>query len=244
MNPRSTGAEHAITIAPSILTADFGRMADQVAQAEAAGADRLHLDVMDGHFVPNITFGPVLVAGLRRSSRLRFDVHLMIENPERYVEGFRDAGSDRIIVHVEATEHLHRVVEHIRSTGAETGVAINPATPIIELEEIAPFIDLALVMSVNPGFGGQSFIETTPRKIYRTRRLIDKWNPSASVGVDGGVDEETVASVVSSGADCLVAGSAVYNDRASVEANLARLRDAMKRAERMRSNSSADSLDA
>jgi ribulose-phosphate 3-epimerase len=226
MTDETKTARHPLTITPSILTADFGRLADQVAEAEAAGADRLHLDVMDGHFVPNLTFGPLLVAGLRKASSLPFDAHLMIENPEEYVEAFRDAGSDRIIVHVEATAHLHRLVEQIRSLGAEAGVAINPATPIIDLEEIASYIDMALVMSVNPGFGGQKFIETSPRKIYRTRRLVDKWNAGASIGVDGGIDTETIAAVVAAGADCIIAGSAIYNKCGTVADNIKRFRDA------------------
>ncbi|HEV3312500.1 MAG TPA: ribulose-phosphate 3-epimerase [Chloroflexota bacterium] len=218
-----------IQIAPSILTVDFGRLDEQVRLAEEAGADRLHLDVMDGHFVPNITFGPLVVKAIRAATRLPLDVHLMIETPERYVEPFRDAGSDCLIVHLEATEHLHRLVEQIKALGALAGVALNPATPIIDLEDIAPFVESVLVMSVNPGFGGQSFIETSPRKIYRVRRLLDRWNPEASVGVDGGVDENTIQSVVASGADTIVAGSAVFNHRGTVQANLSRLRAAAAR---------------
>jgi ribulose-phosphate 3-epimerase len=219
-----------ITIAPSILTADFGRLAEQVGEAEDGGADRLHLDVMDGHFVPNITFGPLVVASVRKSTKLPLDVHLMIANPEQYVGAFRDAGGDRLIIHVEATVHLHRLVEHIKSVGAEAGVAINPATPIIDLEEICPFLDMVLVMSVNPGFGGQSFIETTPRKIFRMRRLLDRWNAGASLGVDGGVDERTIADVIKSGADNIVSGSAVFNDKAGPDTNITILRAAIAKA--------------
>lgn len=219
-----------VTIAPSILTADFARLGDQVREAEEAGADRLHLDVMDGHFVPNLTFGPVLVAGLRQGCPLPFDVHLMIDNPERYVQPFRDAGADRLIVHVEATAHLHRLVEQIKMAGAEAGVALNPATPIIDLDEIAPCVDFVLVMSVNPGSGGQSFIPTTARKVYRVRRLLDRWNPPASLGVDGGIAAGTAPAVVEAGADCLIAGSSVYNAGASVAGNIAMLRRAVERA--------------
>lgn len=228
------GQSFPISLAPSILTADFGHLADQVMEAEDAGADRLHLDVMDGRFVPNITFGPVVIGALRKICRIPFDVHLMIENPAQYVQPFREAGGDRIIVHVEATRHLHRVVEQIKRTEAEAGVAINPSTPIIDIEEIAPFIDFALVMSVNPGFGGQSFIETTPRKIFRVRRLLDRHNASASVGVDGGIDSRTIESVVIAGADCLVAGAAVYNPTASVRDNLMQLRRQANEAQRER----------
>lgn len=225
---------HGVTLAPSILTADFTRLGEQVEEAEKAGADRLHLDVMDGHFVPNITFGPLLIAGLRSRSTLPFDAHLMIENAVQYVDSFREAGADRLIVHVESTDHLHRLVEQIKDGGAAAGVAINPATPIIALEEILPFIELVLVMSVNPGFGGQSFIETTLRKLFRMRRLLDRWNPEASLGVDGGVDEDTIGRVVHAGADSIVAGSAVFNDQATVEDSMRKLRRGAARATDLR----------
>ncbi len=219
-----------LAICPSVLTADFGHLADAVAAAEEAGADRLHLDVMDGHFVPNITFGPVVVASLRRVSRLPFDVHLMIEDAEAYVDAFQEAGADRLFVHIEATEHLHRLVQRIRSAGASPAVALNPATPIIDLEEIVPVVDSVLVMSVNPGFGGQSFIETTPRKIFRTRRLLDRWNPSCSLAVDGGIEVETAGRAVEAGADTLVAGSSVFNEQGSPAENIERLRAAATEA--------------
>jgi ribulose-phosphate 3-epimerase len=215
-----------IAIAPSILTADFARLGRAVEDAEAGGADRLHLDVMDGHFVPNLTFGPQVVSALRSVSVLPFDVHLMVETPEQYVEEFRSAGADRLIVHVEATVHLHRVVQQIKETGAEAGVALNPATPIIDLEEICPYVDMILVMSVNPGFGGQLHIPTSVRKVYRTRRLLSHTNPWASVGVDGGVDERTIRDLVAAGADNIVAGSAVYNAQGGVRDNITRLRSA------------------
>jgi ribulose-phosphate 3-epimerase len=221
---RVGGEPKVITIAPSILTADFARLASAVEEAESGGADRLHLDVMDGHFVPNLTFGPQLVAALRSVSVLPFDVHLMVEKPEQYVNEFRSAGADRLIVHVEATVHLHRLVEQIKDSGAEAGVAINPATPIIDLEEICPYTDMILVMSVNPGFGGQQHIPTSVRKVYRTRRLLSHTHPAASVGVDGGVDERTIRDLVTAGADNIVAGSAVFNAHNSVRDNIARLR--------------------
>lgn len=217
-----------VTVIPSVLTADFGRLAEQVQEAEAGGADRFHLDVMDGRFVPNITFGPLVVGAIRKATKVPLDVHLMIEEPERYVETFRDAGGDRLIIHLETTKHLHRAVEQIKALNVQAGVALNPATPIIDLEEIAPFVDIVLVMSVNPGFGGQSFIETSPRKIFRTRRLLDRWNDGASVGVDGGVDLETIGAVVEAGADSIVAGSAVYNKKASPRENIALLRRAAR----------------
>ena len=222
-------APRPITIAPSILTADFGRLGDQVREAEDAGADKLHLDVMDGHFVPNITFGPMVVSAVRKATRLPLEVHLMIEGAEAYVDQFREAGADALIVHLEATMHINRLIEQIKSLGAGAGVALNPGTPIIDIEEVAPIVDSVLVMSVNPGFGGQSFIATTPRKIYRVRRLLDKWNRGASVQADGGIDENTIASVVAAGADSIVAGSAIFNEKGSVTANLARLRQAIER---------------
>jgi ribulose-phosphate 3-epimerase len=218
-----------ITIAPSILTADFACLRPQIEQAEAAGADRLHLDVMDGRFVPNITFGPLVVQAIRAITTLPLDIHLMIDNPERYINDFRAAGGDRLIVHVEATQHLHRLVEQIKESGAEAGVALNPATPIIDLEEIAPFVDMVLIMSVNPGFGGQFFIKTSVRKIFRTRRLIDRWNTPASIGVDGGINEQTAPAVVAAGADNLVTGSAIFNDKRSIAESIAAVRAAAQR---------------
>lgn len=223
---RAAGGPKGVTIAPSILTADFGHLATAVEKAEAGRADRLHLDVMDGHFVPNLTFGTPIIAALRSVSALPFDVHLMIDNPEQYVAAFRAAGADLLIVHVEATAHLHRVVEQIKESGAQAGVALNPATPIIDIEEICPYVDMVLVMSVNPGFGGQHHIASSARKVFRTRRLLSRWNPMASVGVDGGVDAGNIAGLVAAGADSIVAGSAVFNPRASVEDSISVLREA------------------
>lgn len=201
-----------IKIAASILSADFARLGEEVRQAAAAGADYIHVDVMDGHFVPNITIGPMVVRALRPITALPFDVHLMIESPENYIEAFAEAGADIITVQQEACTHLHRVVEQIKSLGKRAGVAINPATPVAMLQEILPFVDLVLVMTVNPGFGGQSFIETMPRKIAEMRHMIDSRGMSVELEVDGGIHPGTVEKAVSAGARVLVAGSAVFGD--------------------------------
>lgn len=199
-----------IIIAPSILSADFSKLGDQVQIAEAAGADWFHLDVMDGHFVPNITFGPLMVAAMRKLTKLPLDVHLMIENPDSYIKAFCAAGADRISIHVEATAHLHRSVHVIKEAGAKVGVALNPATPVSSLENILSDVDLVLVMSVNPGFGGQSFIPNTLDKIRKIAGLIRQIKPSVLIEVDGGVDSQTAPQVVSVGANVLVAGSAIF----------------------------------
>ncbi len=200
-------------IAPSILSADFGRLAEEIAAVEKAGADWIHIDVMDGHFVPNITIGPSVVASLRKVTRLPFDVHLMIENPERYVETFAKAGSDFITVHVEACSHLHRVVTMIRGAGARAGVSLNPATPLAQVEPILPDIDLLLIMSVNPGFGGQSFIGNVLPKIRRAAELVKAIAPKVLLEVDGGITLENARSVAGAGAEILVAGAAVFGSR-------------------------------
>jgi ribulose-phosphate 3-epimerase len=214
-------------IAPSILSADFARLADGVAEAEAAGADWIHVDVMDGHFVPNITIGVPVVAALRRVTSLPLDVHLMIDRPERYIDAFADAGADWLTVHQEASTHLHRTVERIRHREVRPGVSINPATPVAALDEILSYIDLVLVMSVNPGFGGQRFIPTSTRKIAALRRELDHrglW--PIELEVDGGIAAATIGEVAAAGATVVVAGAAVFNDSASVAANIRRLRAA------------------
>jgi len=212
-------------IAPSILSADFARLGDQVRRAEDAGADYIHVDVMDGHFVPNLTIGPVVVEAVRRSTSLPLDVHLMIEQPERYVADFVHAGATILTVHQEACRHLQAVLAQIRSLGARAGVSINPATPVGFLEEATDDIDLVLIMTVNPGFGGQRLIPSTVRKVARMRRLLDEARCPAELEVDGGIHPETAARLVSAGADVLVAGSAIFED-GQIELNLKRLREA------------------
>jgi len=199
-----------IKIAPSILSADFTILREQIRRVESAGADIIHCDVMDGHFVPNLTFGPLVVAAARRSTNLLVEAHLMIEQPERYISAFRQAGADRIIVHVETCPHLHRVVHQIKENGAAAGIAINPATSLTAVEEILPEIELLLIMTVNPGFGGQSFIQASLEKIRRARRMITALRKEILIEVDGGIDNKTAADVVEAGAQLLVAGSAIF----------------------------------
>ena len=199
-----------VTIAPSILSADFAALGEAVRSVSAGGADWIHVDVMDGRFVPNITIGIPVVAALRRVSPLPLDVHLMIVEPERYVEAFIDAGAASVSVHVEATPHLHRVVTRIRDLGALAGAAINPATPLQAIEDIAADLDIVILMSVNPGFGGQSFIEGSYDRLRRLRDLLDRRGSAAVITVDGGVDPLRAEAVVAAGGDVLVAGAAVY----------------------------------
>lgn len=200
-----------VKIAPSILSADFGRLSEEILAIERAGADYVHVDVMDGHFVPNITIGPLVVEAARRATRLPLDVHLMIENPDLYIPQFAEEGADIITVHQEAVPHLHRTVQLIKSLGKKAGVSINPATPVSTLDVILEEIDLVLVMSVNPGFGGQSFIESCLPKIESLRRLIDQRGLQVELEVDGGVKTDNISRIAAAGADVFVAGSAVFN---------------------------------
>lgn len=212
-----------IKIAPSILSADFARLGDQIHAAETAGADWIHVDVMDGHFVPNLTIGPLIVRAIRPLTALPLDVHLMIEQPERYIPAFVEAGADHIIVHVETCPHLHRTIQQIKGLGAKAGVTLNPATPISTLEEILPEVDQVLVMSVNPGFGGQSFIPASLRKMVRLRQWLRELRSPADISVDGGINPQTIQQVVEAGASIVVAGSAIFNTHASVADNIANL---------------------
>ncbi len=205
-------------IAPSLLAADFTRLAEEVEMLNTAAADWLHLDVMDGHFVPNLTFGMMVVEAIGKLARKPLDVHLMIEKPERYIEGFRRAGADIISVHYEACPHLHRVIQQIKETGARAGVAINPHTPVHCLEDIIEDLDLVVVMSVNPGFGGQKFIYQSIPRIRKLRELIDVHNSSALIEVDGGVGMQNAQEILKAGADVLVAGNSVFAAPDPVEA--------------------------
>ena len=201
---------HPIRVAPSILSADFGRLAEEVSAAERAGADVIHVDVMDGRFVPNITIGPLVVEAVRKATKLPIDTHLMIVEPERYVEAFAHAGADLISVHAEVSPHLHRTLQAIRSAGARPSVALNPSTPLSAVEWVLGDCEMVLVMTVNPGFGGQRFIEACLRKVQELRALADRWNAKLDIEVDGGVNPETAAAVAAAGANVLVAGTAVF----------------------------------
>ena len=212
-----------IEVVPSILSADPGRLAEQVKEAEAAGADRIQVDVMDGHFVPNLTFGPLIVEAVRKATSLPIEAHLMIERPELFLEAFAKAGATLIEVQVEATKSLYRTVQTIKELGARAGVAINPATPVDDLREILPYVDLVNVMTVEPGFGGQKFIPHSPEKIRRLRAIA----PDVEIEVDGGIDARSAPLVVAAGATVLVAGSSVYGYKGGVAAGIKAIRDAV-----------------
>ena len=199
-----------ILIAPSILSADGSRLHEEIAAVEKAGADWIHIDVMDGHFVPNITMGPAIISALRKTTKLPFDVHLMIENPEKYIESFARAGADVITVHVEAANHLHRTIDIIKKAGKKAGVSLNPATPLTQIEEILPDIDLLLIMSVNPGFGGQQFIKTTLPKIIKAKKMLSTLSNKPLLEVDGGVNLKNIANIARAGANVLVAGASIF----------------------------------
>ena len=213
-----------VKLAPSILSADFSRLGQQVAEATEAGADYIHVDVMDGRFVPNLTIGAPVVAAIRPWTNLPLDVHLMIEAPESQIEQFVNAGADIITVHMEACPHIHRLVQMIKGLGVRAGVALNPGTPIDVLEEVLPSLDLVLVMTVNPGFGGQTFIEAMLDKIARLRAELDKKGLATELEVDGGINADVAPRVVTAGARVLVAGAAVFNSQQTVKEAVAKIR--------------------
>jgi ribulose-phosphate 3-epimerase len=217
----------ALKLAPSILAADFARLGEQVAEAERAGADRIHVDVMDGHFVPNLSMGAPIVQSLRQVTRLPLETHLMISNPDFFLEDFAAAGSDSLLVHWEGNNNLHRTVHRVKALGKRIGVVINPATPAAVLEEILQDVEQVLVMTVNPGFGHQHFLHTTLPKIRRVRRMIEQITPGCDLEVDGGIDAATAPLVVGAGATVLVAGSAIFGSGDGVAAAMTRLRAAI-----------------
>ena len=219
-----------VKIAPSILSADFARLGEQVAEAEQGGADCVHIDVMDGHFVPPITFGPTIVEAIRPHTKLPLEIHMMVERPENHFGQLRDAGADRLIVHREACPHLHLSIAQIRDADMEAGVAINPGTSLGSVDEVIADLDLLLVMTVNPGWGGQPFIDSMVNKISRARGLLDDLDRDVTLEVDGGIKADNAGLVVRAGADQLVAGSSVYNDTMSVSDAIAALRSAISSA--------------
>ena len=197
-------------IAPSILSADGGRLSEEIAAVEKAGADWIHIDVMDGNFVPNITMGPAIISSLRKTTKLPFDVHLMIENPDRYIESFSQAGADIITIHAEATNHLYRTIDLIKSFGQRAGVSLNPATPLVQIEDVIRHIDLLLIMTVNPGFGGQKFIASSLSKISRANKMMEGLPRKPMLEVDGGVNLQNIGDIAEAGADVIVAGAAIF----------------------------------
>ncbi len=221
--------ETTIKIMPSVLSADFRRLGQEVAEVEKAGADGIHLDVMDGRFVPNITIGPFIVEAIRQTTTLPLDVHLMIVEPERYLSDFARAGADLLSVHQEACPHLHRTIQQIKQLGKRAGVVLNPSTPLSTLEEVLTDVDLILLMSVNPGFGGQSFIEASVDKVRRLRRWLDDREAHAELEIDGGIDPQTAPRVVTAGATMLVAGSAVFRAPGGAAAGVRLLRASLHR---------------
>ncbi|MDP6354141.1 MAG: ribulose-phosphate 3-epimerase [Planctomycetota bacterium] len=215
-------------VAPSILASDFSKLGEEIGLVIEAGADMIHVDVMDGHFVPNLTFGPPVIKAVRGVTSLTFDVHLMIEKPELSLQQYVDAGADRITVHVETCPHLHRTIQQIREAGLETGVTLNPSTPVTALEPVIGDVDLVLVMSVNPGWGGQSYIPQSTKKIADIRATLDSIGSEAEIEVDGGVNDSTIREVADAGATVLVMGSAIFNDKASVAENIAKYREMLE----------------
>ncbi len=217
-----------VRMAPSILAADFTRLGEQVREAEAAGADRIHVDVMDGHFVPNISMGPLVVEALRKITRLPLEIHLMISNPDQYLEAFAKAGSTSLLVHVEGNNHLHRTIQSIRGLGLPAGVVLNPATPTWSIEEVIDMVDLVLVMTVNPGFGGQQYLPETEGKIRSLRRLLDQRDRFVELEVDGGITAASAPRAVAAGARVLVAGSSIFGHAGGIAAGLDALVNSVK----------------
>ncbi|MFL7793335.1 MAG: ribulose-phosphate 3-epimerase [Anaerolineae bacterium] len=222
---------NAIKIAPSILAADFARLAEEIQAVEAAGADYIHVDVMDGHFVPNITIGPSVVRCLRRVTNLPLDVHLMISDPMKYVPAFADAGADILKVHVENNPHLHRVLQSIRDLGVRPAVVLNPATPASSISEVLNDLEMVLVMTVSPGFGGQTFIESTLGKIVQIRAMLDAIGSQADIEVDGGIDPQTAERVAAAGANVLVAGTSIFQAPEGIEAAIKAIREAAQKGQ-------------